>query len=287
MAPELVVTILEKDLVIYSYPLMISLALLACAVITVILHRINGISIQRGVLYIIVVLASALVFARLSHYLLNPEIYSQPNISPWVLKPGQFFMYGGYVGGLILAALIAPFITGLHGLRALDLTTPGLASTAIFGKLGCLLHGCCFGPPASPPLGLPVAENSRVFLHYQQIFVSDNSISIVQPAYLTVLPIQLWESIVGLIGLALALSMLRRPYPSGLVFFLYFGLFSLARLGLHYLRVDQPSATFQHYGPFLYLGCAVICAVGLILVKWRSGKVSIKEFNHNDEYISI
>lgn len=287
MAPELVVTILEKDLVIYSYPLMISLALLACAVITVILHRINGISIQRGVLYIIVVLASALVFARLSHYLLNPEIYSQSNISPWVLKPGQFFMYGGYVGGLTLAALISPCLTGLNGLRALDLTAPGLASTAVFAKMGCFLHGCCFGPPAPPPLGLPVAEGSRAFLHSQQIWVAENSVSVYRPVDLTLLPVQMWESIVGLIGLALVLSMLRRPYPSGLVFFLYFGLFSLARLGLHYLRVDQPSTAFQYYAPFLYLGCAVICAVGLILVKWRSGKVSIKEFNHNDEYISI
>jgi len=285
MAPELVVTILEKDLVIYSYPLMISLALLACAVITVILHRINGISIQRGVLYIIVVLASALVFARLSHYLLNPEIYSQSNISPWVLKPGQFFMYGGYVGGLTLAALISPCLTGLNGLRALDLTAPGLASTAVFAKMGCFLHGCCFGPPAPPPLGLPVAEGSRAFLHSQQIWVAENSVSVYRPVDLTLLPVQMWESIVGLIGLAMALSMLRRSYPSGTVFFLYFGLFSLARCGLHFLRVDQPSATFQYYVPFLYLGCAGICAVGLVLVMWKFG--NNKESSRDKPYVSI
>ena len=120
MAPELVFTILEKDLVIYSYPLMISLALLACAVITVILHRMNGLSIQRGALYIIVVLVSALVFARLSHYLLNPEIYTQSNISPWVLEPGQFFMYGGYVG-LTLSRSYLSCLTGLNGLQGTGL----------------------------------------------------------------------------------------------------------------------------------------------------------------------
>lgn len=283
MFPELFsFTLLGKIIVVYSYPLMTALALLACAVITILLYSIKGVSAWHSSLYIIAVLIVALVFARASYYCLNPEVYASTCISPWAIRPGRVFMYGGFIGGLFFAALIAPYMVRLPALKALDLITPGLASSAVFAKLGCLLHGCCFGPPALPPLGLPFAEGSRASLYYQQVSLLENGFITYTPTHLTLLPIQLWESVIGLIGLILALLMLRRSYPGGVIFFLYFGLFSLARLGLHYLRIDQPSAAFQSTVPWLYFICAAGCVLTTAILLLKA-----KKLLHNNSISNI
>ncbi|MHC4061935.1 MAG: prolipoprotein diacylglyceryl transferase [Planctomycetota bacterium] len=58
------------------------------------------------------------------------------------------------LGGVILAIAIIIFFLWYHKLpvrRYLDILAIGLMSALIFGRIGCLLNGCCFGKPANLP----------------------------------------------------------------------------------------------------------------------------------------
>lgn len=70
------------------------------------------------------------------------EFNSIPEI--FQLTEGGLVIYGGVVGGLIAGAVYCL----KHQLKILamaDLIAPGFLIGLCFGRLGCLLHGCCFG----------------------------------------------------------------------------------------------------------------------------------------------
>jgi phosphatidylglycerol:prolipoprotein diacylglycerol transferase len=58
-----------------------------------------------------------------------------------------------YYGGVVLATVIVLAflrIKHLPARRFLDIIAPGLMVGLAFGRLGCLLNGCCYGAPARP-----------------------------------------------------------------------------------------------------------------------------------------
>jgi phosphatidylglycerol---prolipoprotein diacylglyceryl transferase len=60
------------------------------------------------------------------------------------LTEGGLVIYGGIVGGLA-AALFYCYRHKLPILAIADLVVPGFLIGLAFGRIGCLLHGCCFG----------------------------------------------------------------------------------------------------------------------------------------------
>lgn len=83
-----------------------------------------------------------------------------------------------YYGGLILATL-----TGIWRIRQMklplwtmaDCLAPGVALGHAFGRLGCLLNGCCFGRPTTLPWGIqfPASHSTAAAsLHPTQIYES-------------------------------------------------------------------------------------------------------------------
>lgn len=78
------------------------------------------------------------------------------------MTKGGLVVYGSLIGGM-LAAVVFFKITRLPFGRLADLIAPGMVLGLAFGRLGCLMNGCCFGgvcsadlpavqfPPGSPP----------------------------------------------------------------------------------------------------------------------------------------
>jgi phosphatidylglycerol:prolipoprotein diacylglycerol transferase len=73
---------------------------------------------------------------------------------------------GALQGGLLLAVLVsAPLLAVLrvpHG-AFWDSATFGLLTWLIFGRLGCLLHGCCCGRPSEAPIALCLPDHRGVW----------------------------------------------------------------------------------------------------------------------------
>jgi phosphatidylglycerol:prolipoprotein diacylglycerol transferase len=81
------------------------------------------------------------------------------------------FWEGGLVfyGGAAAAAAVAVWfcrkerVNGWSFARLGDVAAPSLALGHVFGRLGCLLAGCCFGAPCAAPWGLPFPPGSVAF----------------------------------------------------------------------------------------------------------------------------
>jgi len=78
------------------------------------------------------------------------------------MTKGGLVVYGSLIGGM-LAAVVFFRVTKQPFGRLADLIAPGMVLGLAFGRLGCLMNGCCFGgvcsaelpaiqfPPGSPP----------------------------------------------------------------------------------------------------------------------------------------
>jgi len=67
---------------------------------------------------------------------------------------GGLVLYGGLIAGLLTGLLIARW-QRLPVLRVADLAVPGVLLATAFGRIGCLLAGCCYGVVSESGLSYP------------------------------------------------------------------------------------------------------------------------------------
>ena len=89
------------------------------------------------------------------------------------MTKGGLVVYGSLIGGIIAAAVYL-WRTKLPALRVADAIAPGMALGLAFGRIGCLMNGCCFGgvcdqalpkiyfPPGSPPYMQQLADGDLI-----------------------------------------------------------------------------------------------------------------------------
>lgn len=94
-----------------------------------------------------------------------------------LLNPKHYMERGLWGGLLVYFALAVPAVLLLTRKRwqALDLVALSLPIPTILAKLGCLLHGCCYGKPCSLPWGIVFPDRSRgapaeIPLHPTQVY---------------------------------------------------------------------------------------------------------------------
>ena len=94
-------------------------------------------------------------------YLLTrlPDILANPALLGSSIKDG-FVVYGGIIGG-ILTAWIYCKCTKWNFWKIFDIAMPAVAMAQGFGRIGCLLAGCCYGIEldSANPIGI-VFHNS-------------------------------------------------------------------------------------------------------------------------------
>ncbi len=128
--------------------------------------------------------------------------------------------------GILLACLLALFITGQPVLPYLDVTITGIGIFNIFGRWGCFFVGCCHGKPCR----VGVMYDHR---HVQQGF----------PQYyenIRLFPIQLIESAgAALLVVACIVSAMNGFYQPGEIVVMYSVLYGCGRFVLEIFRGDS------------------------------------------------
>ncbi len=151
------------------------------------------------------------------------------------------FWAGGlvYYGGLVFATIGGVLLLRRDRFdvwKASDLSAPGIALGLGFGRMGCLLAGCCFGAPSHGPLGLifpPFSPASEAQAKLGQI-------PGIHLASLPVHPTQVYESAASFAVAAFCLLWAHgRKRYDGQVFLWFLGLYGLARFSLEFLRADD------------------------------------------------
>ena len=194
-------------------------------------------------------LLGAVVGARLLHVISywNEEFAGKPFTDVFMIQRGGLVFYGGFAGASIAYVLFARS-RHLPLWKVADIFAPSISLGHFFGRLGCLMTGCCFGRPTSLPWAIQFPPGHDTFPDH-------------------VHPVQVYEALLNLAlygGLAL---LYRRKKFDGQVFAAYLICYAVLRSFVETFRADYRSGEFLFYS-FLKPGQTVsiaVLAAGLVL----------------------
>ena len=164
-----------------------------------------------------------------------------------VWKGGQIF-YGGLLGAS-LACILYARLRKLPLWKVADILAPSIALGYVFGRIGCLLNGCCYGRATDLPWGIRFPEG--------------NPLS--SPTY-PVHPTEVYDSLLNLAFYAFLAWLFRRRKFDGQVFGVYLVGYAVLRSFVEYFRGDYPphqrylggSATPAHLVSILILTAGLV-----------------------------
>jgi phosphatidylglycerol---prolipoprotein diacylglyceryl transferase len=145
------------DIPIYAYGLMMVIGFFLGMRLMMSLAKRYGINPDHFANAALIALLTGVIGARLSHVLENLGEYTDPSRSVaanlWDalnIRSGGLTYYGGFL--LAFPALVIYAIVKKIPLRlGMDIVAPALMIGLAFGRLGCLLNGCCYGATCDLP----------------------------------------------------------------------------------------------------------------------------------------
>jgi phosphatidylglycerol:prolipoprotein diacylglycerol transferase len=197
-------------------------------------------------------IAGSIVGARLVYVTTywKQEFADGPFSEVLMIQHGGLVYYGGLIGATVAGAGYLAW-KKLPVWKIADILAPSIALGSVFGRIGCLLNGCCYGRPCDLPWAIHFPANHEthgVGVH----------------------PTEIYDALLNLI-LYLALAWLfRRRKFDGQIVALYFIGYAICRTTVEFFRGDYP-ADHIHAGIFTsaQLVSAPILIVGLALFFWR------------------
>jgi phosphatidylglycerol---prolipoprotein diacylglyceryl transferase len=202
-----------------------------------------------------------IVGARFLHVVTywREEFAHEPWTEVFMIQRGGLVFYGGFIGATI-ALLIYVRRKKLPFLKFADVLAPSLALGHAFGRIGCLMTGCCFGKQCS----LPWAVH----------FPPGHETHPVGSAGMGVHPTQIYESILNLCLYFFLAWLYRRKKFDGQILAAYLLCYAVLRSFVEIFRADYKASEYFFNGAlspgqFVSIG---IFAAGLILFWSKSPK---------------
>jgi len=165
-------------------------------------------------------IVGALIGAKALYLLRNPS-----DLFSWSVVASAGDFYGGFIGGLIAAALFFRRHSDVPVWRAADICAPAIALGQAIGRVGCFMAGDDYGRPTDVPWAVvftnPVAADLGG-----------------APLGVRLHPVQLYESVVCLALFGALLWFRRRPHRDGDVVIAYSVVYAIARFVLEFYRGD-------------------------------------------------
>jgi len=177
---------------------------------------------------------------------------------------------GGLVlyGGLIFAPLAFWLFARWKGLRALplaDLLIPSVFIGLMFGRLGCLMHGCCFGDYCELPWAVTFPPESAPYLTQVARGYLPPDLSSVHS--LPLHPTQLYDAFNALAICLLLLAFWPYRQRDGEVLALGWVLYPINRFVIELLRWDEPGQFGTRF-TISQWGSGVILLAGIAFWLW-------------------
>lgn len=179
------------------------------------------------------------------------------------LQDGGLVFYGGAILGAV-AFFAFCRRRGLSPLALGDVLIPSIFLGMTFGRIGCLLNGCCFGDYCELPWALVFPPDSVPFrAQIDQGFLAGN-----EPGSLPIHPTQVYSALNGLV-LAL-LTWAYYPYRrfSGEVLAVGWIVYPISRFLVEFLRGDELGQFGTMFTISQYVSAALF-ATGLLFYIWR------------------
>ncbi len=155
---------LPDSLPIYGFAVMLIVAFIICTWITGRRAEKEGIAKQHIQDLAIWVFVAGIVGARIT-FMIQYGVHFTQFFKIW---QGGLVFYGSFLGGLAGYLLAYHFVLRKHGIsnwKMVDICAPAVALGLCFGRIGCLLNGCCYGHVACcaecPAVSFPLSSPSR------------------------------------------------------------------------------------------------------------------------------
>lgn len=243
----------ETHLFIASYGLIFALVTLTAWLVFIRLARAAGIAASDSDLIAFWVLIAGLAGSKLSLILLD---------LPWYLADpsrvfGVFRAAGVLMGGVGAGILAGVFVCRLRGVplwKVADCVAVPLPYAQAFGRIGCLLAGCCYGLPAA---GLPWAITFT-----DPAAATYGGCPLGEPLH----PVQLYQFGADLLVAVLVTLVWRRRRFDGQAMIAYLVLYPIDRFIVEFWRGDTVRGVF--FGGLLstsQIASILTLAVALIL----------------------
>jgi phosphatidylglycerol---prolipoprotein diacylglyceryl transferase len=175
----------------------------------------------------------------------------KPMAEIFMVWKGGLVYYGGFIGAA-LACILYTRLKKLPLWKVADVLAPSIALGSVFGRIGCLLNGCCYGRACNLPWAIR--------------FPAGNPLN--PPTY-PVHPTEVYDSLLNLGLYALLAWLYRRKKFDGQVFGVYLVGYAVLRSFVEMFRGDYPE--YQHYlggwATPAHLVSILILAAGLVLLR--------------------
>ncbi len=242
------------SITVHTYGLFVALGFVAAIILTLRLGSSAGIGPSLIVDMGVYVIAAAIVGSRLMYVLVHLEYFKVHPLEALKIWRGGLAFSGG-----IIAVLITVFCYGKRHLLSFwaagDLWAPGAALGQAVGRIGCFMAGCCYGKPASGPLGV--------------VFTDANTLA---PQNITLYPTQILSAAGGgLMAIVLLMIYKKKKFPGQvLLWYLIFHstlclLVEKYRGDRHFIFTGSPMSANQTVALLMLAGAIV----ALLVLKWK------------------
>ena len=178
------------------------------------------------------------------------EFAGQPFSEVFMVQHGGLVYYGGLIGATV-AGIIYLAWKKQPVWKISDVLAPSIALGSVFGRIGCLLNGCCYGYPCDLPWAIhfPADHETRgVGVH----------------------PTEIYDGLLNLILYVLLAWWFRRRKFDGQIFSAYLMIYAIFRSISEHFRGDYPPDHF-HFGlTSAQVVSLPMFTVGLILMVFLS-----------------
>jgi phosphatidylglycerol:prolipoprotein diacylglycerol transferase len=199
------------------------------------------------------------------------EFADQPLSEIFMIQHGGLVYYGGFIGAS-LAGVIYLRWKKMPLWKTADVIAPSIALGNVFGRIGCLLNGCCYGRVCSLPWAIrfPSGSDGAWLQQFNQGLVGRNDPS------LLVHPTEIYDALDNFVLYLLLAWLFRHKKFDGQVFATYLIGYAVTRTIMEYFRGDYPPDHI-HYGltPGELVSIPIFIA-GLLLAALLSRRVEPK-----------
>ena len=173
------------------------------------------------------------------------QFAGQPFAEVFMVWHGGLVFYGGLIGASLATILYARF-KQIPLWKLADVMAPSVALGYVFGRVGCLMNGCCFGRECQLPWAVHYPSDHKTY-----------------PA--GVHPTQVYDSLLNL-GFYIFLAWLyRRKKFDGQVFAIYLVGYAFLRSLVEFFRGDYPEHYLGGWATPAHLVSIAILIAGLAL----------------------
>ena len=252
---------------VYGYGLMIGLGVLAAYMMGEYHAKKKGMRVDLVFNIVVWCLIGGILGAKLLYYItILPDIIADPSLI-WETLTNGFVVYGGIIFG-ILAGYLFTRKHKLNFWEYFDLAMPSIALAQGFGRIGCVLAGCCYG-----------AETTSGF---HMIFPETG----LAPAGIPLIPTQALSSGLNFLHFFFLIWYDRRKKASGQVAALYLICYSVGRFILEFFRGDLERGNVGALSTSQFISLFLVVA-GLIIFfgtkKWAEKRQWDAVFAEDDE----